>query len=372
MRLTATAVVHLDTEYVTVVPDTQQEPAAVRYAVHGGVGREIAHAQRHVLGTVPVGEAPEVRRTVRQVPGGGDGPEVAGVELVALAAARTPRRPLSVAASTVTDMATLPNPLPRLASLGLQLPPGGLVDDGGTAHALEAVGEDDGSRHEPLLWLTDGRAAPGGRAALQQTAPAVGLLPVVLDVGSGHGGPELWELMPSEMSYPGDHDAEEVLEEFWDEYAEEDTDWPGLADTPRADAAADPESVASDIVDSLLDGGGPLKDPRLALVPARRSADIPTAIGWTGPANHEGDTARLSAVLRSWEDRFGIRVVALGFDHLLVSVAAPPTTLVEAEALAAEHFAFCPDNIWQGSDATLTAYAEHQLLNQQAWHFWWD
>ncbi|WP_128432654.1 DUF4253 domain-containing protein [Streptomyces cyaneus] len=265
-------------------------------------------------------------------------------------------------------MATLPNPLPRLASLGLQLPPGALVD-----------ATDDGAWHEPLLWLADGPAAPGDWATLRRTAPAVGLLPVVLDVGAGHGGPELWELMPAEMSYPGDHDAEEVLEEFWDECAEEDADWPGLLDTERTDAATgledtatDPESVASDVVDSLLDGRAPLKDPRLALVPARRSADIPTAIGWLGPANHENDTGRLSAVLRSWEDRFGIRTVALGFDTLLVSVAAPPTTLAEAEALAAEHFAFCPDNIWQGSDTTLTAYAEHQLLNQPAWHFWWD
>ncbi|MFE5819458.1 DUF4253 domain-containing protein [Streptomyces sp. NPDC056479] len=258
-------------------------------------------------------------------------------------------------------MATLPNPLPRLASLGLQLPPGGPVDT-----------TVDGPWHEPLLWLADERSAPGGWAALRRTAPAVGLLPVVLDVGAGHGGPERWELMPGEMSYPGNHDPEEVLEEFWDECAQEDADWPGLAGTDHADDATDPESVASDVVDSLLDGHGPLKDPRFALVPARRSADIPTAIGWTGPANHDNDTGRLSAVLRSWEERFGIRVVALGFDTLLVSVAAPPRTPAEAEALAAEHFAFCPDNIWQGSDPTLPAYAEHQLLNQPAWHFWWD
>ncbi|MET9829065.1 DUF4253 domain-containing protein [Streptomyces sp. NPDC006385] len=279
-------------------------------------------------------------------------------------------------------MATLPNPLPRLttdptgAALGLQLPPGRLLDATG-----------DGAWREPLLWLADGRAAPGGWAALRRTAPAAGLLPVLLEVGAGHGGPELWELMPGEMSYPGDHDAEEVLAEFWEEYAPEDTQsedtesedtqsedtgWPGPAGTQRPGAVPDPESVASDVVGSLLDGGGPLKDPRLALVPARRSADIPTAIGWTGPANHESDTGRLSAVLRSWEDRFGIRVVALGFDTLLVSVAAPPTTPAEAQALAAEHFAFCPDTIWQGRDTTLRAYAENQLLDQPAWHFWWD
>jgi hypothetical protein len=53
-------------------------------------------------------------------------------------------------------------------------------------------------------------------------------------------------------------------------------------------------------------------------------------------------------------------------------VAAPPTTLAEARALAAEHFAFCPDNLWQGGDTVLEAYAERQLLDQPTWSFWWD
>ncbi|WP_093905447.1 DUF4253 domain-containing protein [Streptomyces sp. cf386] len=277
-------------------------------------------------------------------------------------------------------MATLPNPLPKLATdptgtaLGLQLPPGRLLD-----------ATDEGPWHEPLLWLADVPAAPGAWAAVEPARHTAGLLPVVIDVGGSQGAPEGWELMPGEMSYPGDHDAEEVLEDFWYEcVTKEDAKWPGLANAPTPTTASapdsatgsapepDPDTVATDIADALVDGGGPLKAPRLALVPARRSADIPAAIGWSGPMNHENDTARLCAVLRSWEDRFGIRVVALGFDHLLASVASPPTTLAEAEAVAAEHFAFCPDNIWQDSDTTIRAYAENQLLNQPVWHFWWD
>jgi hypothetical protein len=268
-------------------------------------------------------------------------------------------------------MATLPNPLPKLtgdpsgAALGLQLPPGSLLD-----------ATVDGPWHEPLLWLADDRATPGGWAALAPARRTSGLLPVVVEGSGRHGGPQDWELMPGEMSYPGDHDAEEVLADLWEEYAAGETqeEWPGLSDAPAASASGsvvDADEVAVDIADSLVESGGLLEDPRLALVPARRSADIPTAIGWTGPANHE-DTARLCAVLRSWEDRFGIRVVALGFDQLLVSVALPPTTLAEAEAIAAEHFAFCPDNLLQSSDTTIRAYAENRLLNQPAWHFWWD
>ncbi|MGW1751655.1 DUF4253 domain-containing protein [Streptomyces sp. NPDC002092] len=257
-------------------------------------------------------------------------------------------------------MATLPNPLPRLSALGLGLPPGRLVD--------ETV---EGPWHEPLLWVADEQPAPGAWDALQRTAPGAGLLPLLVEVGGDFGGPEQWELAPGEMSYPGDHDPEDVLAEYWEECAADGDEWPGLA--PALSTTADPDAAASTLVDAVLAGsGGPLKDPRLALVPARRSADIPAAIGWMGPANHENDVARLCAVLRSWEDRFGIRVVALGFDQLTVSVAAPPATLAEAEAVAAEHFAFCPDNLLQGADTTLAAYAEHQLLDQPVWHFWWD
>lgn len=280
-----------------------------------------------------------------------------------------------MAAPTVTGMATLPNPLPRLAAdpsgrvLGLELPPGSLID-----------ATDDGPWHEPLLWHAGRPASSGNWARLGSPGARAGLLPVLVDVGGTQGGPEEWELMPGEMSYPGDHDAEEVLAEFWgDEDADDELDemlapfgpqWPGLAAAPRL--TADPDARAAEVADSLLEEGSWFKEPRLALVPARRSADIPAAIGWGGPLNHETDTARLCAVLRSWEDRFGIRVVALTFDQLVLSVAAPPTTAAEAEEVAAEHFAFCPDNITQGHHDTLRKYAEHDVLGRRIWFFWWD
>ncbi|MFM9588652.1 DUF4253 domain-containing protein [Streptomyces scabiei] len=278
-------------------------------------------------------------------------------------------------------MATLPNALPQLAAdpsgrvLGLELPlpQGRLIDDGGTSHALDAVGEDDGPWHEPLLWCADEPAAPGAWAAVRPARTA-GLLPVLLDVGGGQDGPEGWELMPGETSYPGDHDADEVLAEFWDAYAgADDPDWPGLTEAPaEVRPPGDPDALAAATADALVRDPSRLKDPRLALVPARRSADIPAAIGWTGPVNHENDVARLCAVLRSWEDRFGIRVVALTFDQLVLSVAAPPATGAEAEAVAAEHFAFCPDNIRQGTaDGTRASYAR-TLLGAPVWSFWWD
>ncbi|WP_330338515.1 DUF4253 domain-containing protein [Streptomyces sp. NBC_00557] len=272
-------------------------------------------------------------------------------------------------------MATLPNPLPRLAtdpsgrSLGLRLPPGRLVD---LAY--------DGPWHEPLLWHAEKPAAPGTWKALGAPAARAGLLPVLIDLGVSRGRLEDWALLPGETSYPGDHDAEDVLAEYWQEETEDGElteeiepfgeAWPGLA--PAGSLAADPDTRAAQIADGLEGGrGAAIEEGHLALVPARRSADIPAAIGWTGPVNYESDVARMCAVLRSWEDRFGIRVVALGLDTLVVSVAAPPATQEDAEAVAAEHFAFCPDNVLQGEETTVRTYAKG-LVGRPVWTFWWD
>ncbi|MFI8184507.1 DUF4253 domain-containing protein [Actinacidiphila glaucinigra] len=268
-------------------------------------------------------------------------------------------------------MAMLPNQLPKLAqdpagrSLGLNLPPGTLVD-----------ATSDGRWHEPLLWHAEGPAEPGSWERLLPARMSAGLHPVLLSMDEAL--PATRDLDPGAMSYPGDHDADEVLAGLWgdeEESEEDDADltapfgraWPGLA--PEREFEADPDVRAAEVAASVV-GAGWIKDPRAALVPARRSADVPAAIGWTGPCNHENDVARLCAVLRSWEERFGVRVVAVAFDVLVLSVAAPPATEAEAEAVAAEHFAFCPDNVTQGS-GSLRAYAE-SLVDAHAWSFWWD
>ncbi|WNI31109.1 DUF4253 domain-containing protein [Streptomyces sp. ITFR-6] len=263
-------------------------------------------------------------------------------------------------------MATLPNPLRSPAAAGLELPPGRLVDD-----------TVDGTWTEPLLWYGDEPASPGSWAAIRAAGRPVGLLPVLIDGGMRTQWPEHWDLAPARTTYAGDHDAEHVLSEAWEAYAEDElndapADWPGLAPVPAEAGPDTPDGLAAEIADQLTGMGFSPAGMRAGLVPARRSADIPAAIGWSGPLNHENDVARLCAVLRSWEDRFGARVVVLGFDTMVVSVSRPPTTPAEAEALAAEHFAFCPDNIQQSTLNTLQAYAEKALLKQETWAFWWD
>ncbi|HLB78679.1 MAG TPA: DUF4253 domain-containing protein, partial [Candidatus Dormibacteraeota bacterium] len=109
---------------------------------------------------------------------------------------------------------------------------------------------------------------------------------------------------------------------------------------------------------------------RIGLVAANRPADAITALGWLGAVNVHQDPVLMSAVLRSWEDRWAARVVEIGFDTLTLTVGIPPRARQTALALAAEHFVFCPDNIWQGTE-TLVAYAQ-TLQQSRIWTFWWD
>ncbi|MFI9011575.1 DUF4253 domain-containing protein [Actinosynnema sp. NPDC053489] len=262
-------------------------------------------------------------------------------------------------------------------ALPVPLPPG------------RAVVPEEGDPERPAFWLSDAPAPAGLWTRLRAEHTRSGLWPVLLDSLDdedeeyrpwGNG-----EVLPDEMSSPGEHDPAALLADWWAASTGEDPEdeltpaeraaitapfgrtWPGLAPTPAV--GADPERIADGLAEQLVAGHPSI---RLGLVAAERGADVPTVVGWTGPTNHTGDTAEVSAVLRSWEDRFGARVVGLGFSTLVLSVAAPPTTRESAMAVAAEHFAFCPDNVWQGEPPnTLAAYAD-RLVNDHSWTFWWD
>lgn len=245
-----------------------------------------------------------------------------------------------------------------LAAVAVQLPPGRTVppEDGGA----------------PTYWISDKPTTAEVWSSFQKRHPHTGLWPLLLS-GLHDDIQRPWydgEVFPDDPSSPDDWDANTVLAEWWADNTPENgqepfSTWPGLA-APAHTGTDDPGESAGMIADLHSD-----TEPHLGLVFASRSADTLAAIGWGGPMNHEGDMGKLSAVLRSWEDRFGVCVVGIGFDTLLLSVATPPTTVEQALPIAAEHFAFCPDNIWQGQFPTLQEYAE-RLVDVPVWGFWWD
>jgi hypothetical protein len=80
---------------------------------------------------------------------------------------------------------------------------------------------------------------------------------------------------------------------------------------------------------------------RLLVVPCNRPADALIAVGFGGvqlPSEH------LSAIVRSWEERFGAVATLLEPGGTVLCVEAPPRTFPAALAIAAEHFAVAPQD----------------------------
>ncbi|MBY8876443.1 DUF4253 domain-containing protein [Streptomyces sp. PLK6-54] len=138
-------------------------------------------------------------------------------------------------------------------------------------------------------------------------------------------------------------------------------------------APADAGHVAARVLATLLEDDGAVEDLGLLDRPhlSKDLAGLAEESGLDG-GRWPYDLADVVTVLRSWEERFGTRLVGRGDDRMVVSVAAPVTTSSEAEAIAAEHFAFASDTITQGDDESLRAYAAHQILGAQVWSFWGD
>ncbi|MGW2400786.1 DUF4253 domain-containing protein [Kitasatospora sp. NPDC001664] len=254
-----------------------------------------------------------------------------------------------------------------VAEVGGLLPPGEFVDgvDGG-----------DG----PVLWVSAGPTTVSRWGRMLEEHPRSGLWPLLLDTEvPGETGRRPWndgELRPGTASRPDLYDPGRLMARWWDEHLAEEAYpgttapfgavWPGPA--PRGARRESPEEAATAVAREVL-----ARRPHcpLGLVAAESGAEALALLGWDGVADREDDTGAYAAVLASWEDRFGARLVSADASELVVSVAAPPPTEQAALRVAAEHFAFCPDNLWQGSEGTLPRYAA-TLVNSRTWTFWWD
>jgi uncharacterized protein DUF4253 len=134
-------------------------------------------------------------------------------------------------------------------------------------------------------------------------------------------------------------DVETVLRRGWDRIAAHPAGlvepvgprFPGLAvgSPAHAGASRDPFRVAG--IEDV--------SARLMVVSCNRPADCVALIGGLAV---EVDAAEISAVIRSWEERFGAVLVLAEPSLAILAVTAPPTTPEQALAVAAERFAFCP------------------------------
>jgi predicted DNA-binding WGR domain protein len=252
---------------------------------------------------------------------------------------------------------TLPPPEGGVIA-GIRLPPGVLV-----------ASTDSDPRRPPVIWISREPVEGVGRVwgALARSFSETGLWPLVMDLDIE---PEDMDEMLHEDIGDERGNAGAVLAGWWaeglaigddfdsDTYAPLGRRFPGLAAASRGERPANLDHLVSGLTGHL------------GVVAVHRPADVLGSIGWTGAANYDADPVDQSTVLRSWEERFDAYVVGLGWATLVVAVGTAPQDRNAALGIAAEHLAFCPDNIWQGV-GTVREYRD-TLVKAPLWHFWWD
>jgi uncharacterized protein DUF4253 len=240
----------------------------------------------------------------------------------------------------------------------------------------------------PLLWATSEPVPDAGQVwqALSDLHQDTGLVPILLAfLDRGHAG-RPWD--EGELNDRCDLaavdrlDAAALLARDWAasaptaEELEEDPEWaamiapygdkyPGLA--PTQDQAL----TGTELGRAL----GWFGAARVGLVPAARAADVLALVGYNGTVNSYGTPEVLSAVLRSWEDRFGAVLVEVGFDHIRLLARRPPRTLPDAQNVAAELWLMC-DEFWPADRPgtavhEIGAITEH-IMNVPIWSLWLD
>jgi hypothetical protein len=90
---------------------------------------------------------------------------------------------------------------------------------------------------------------------------------------------------------------------------------------------------------------GATPEARIGLVAAGWPADMLAMIGWTAWRPRKTGQMPLIAVLRSWEERFGARLIDVGIADLWLLVERPPRTLEAAQRVAAERVVLADDCI---------------------------
>lgn len=227
-----------------------------------------------------------------------------------------------------------------------------------------------------VAWVTTDPVSGSGRvwAALSELRPRTGLVPILVDSPASKLRDPLDFLSETEDPCEADRlDAGTVLEDMWRDGLPEEPgpgwieirapfirEFPGLA--PPEHAPLTP-AERQHVLDVLMG------EACIGLVAADRPADVLPVIGWGGLVNRGASLLPLTAVLRSWEDRFGARLAAVGEADLGLFVERPPRTLQAAQRIAAEQVVLADE--CAGGARGIPGVAG-RLVNAPVWTFWWD
>jgi Domain of unknown function (DUF4253) len=239
-----------------------------------------------------------------------------------------------------------------------------------------------------IAWATADPVPGSGRiwAALSGLHPQTGLVPVQLDGlradtafpadRRGTPGDALRPWDNGEFSRPQDPggadrlDAGAVLADRWRDWVPPPSDDdPELAGQPAPLTPAERHHALDVVLPRIRRAHQATPAARIGLVRADRPADVLAVIGWDGLANRGRSLLPLTAVLRSWEDRFGARLIDVGFADLRLLVQRPPRTLAAAQHVAAEQVVLADECVDGMRDIPNLAA---RLVNSPIWTFWWD
>jgi hypothetical protein len=210
----------------------------------------------------------------------------------------------------------------------------------------------------PVMWITDEPVREGAGELwleLSVLAPTTGLQPILI------AEPFLF-CEPCDLAELDAMTGEDFFRERWEEAGEP---FPGLVPKP-------PDALTMPEITEAVAGLPPLW---LGLASVGRPADFLAMAGWS--VTDAWQTALpVSAVLRSWEERFGARLLQVGPSaKIRLLVVRPPLTMESARGVAEELCAF-GEAVWGGYDAW-TEFTEleevaEDILGEPIWGFWWD
>jgi hypothetical protein len=314
--------------------------------------RAEAHRQARAACEAGFGEGPDSTLTVNSAP--------APARAKGPAAEAEQGDPADVAPE---DRATVPPPAEaplRARRLG-RLPRDGRA-------VVAGVRLPQGSRRHGY-WATNAPAREAVTIAdrLARAFPKTGLWPVLW----------AWEETPDDYAVPespagaDDVDVRAALARVWARYRTDGTAFGALAH-----GSAGPVSTPRQPFAQLAGAGGLEASDGAAvlLVAVRRPADAVAAIG--AVQSEVAPVADLTAVARSWEDRFGAVLVALSPTTMTFSVGSPPDDEDQVRALAAEQIAFAPEGDTAEVDEQAAALARDgagggDATSRDVWFFGW-
>ncbi len=113
----------------------------------------------------------------------------------------------------------------------------------------------------------------------------------------------------------------------------------------------------------------PLELVTMVLLPVREPWHAPALLKY-GAWNECPRPEEHCALMEYWYHRYGAEPAAMADDVVEFHVRNPPQDQSEALQLARQHFIYCCDIVYQGTEnlELLAAY----LLESPYWYFWWD